>query len=171
MKKMVAASLDSESGRVQDFSLDGYGSLEPIYEGAETYVFRAKAVSTGVPVILKCTKNEYPTQRELGRLRREFLILKQLPHDCGPAVISLEERGRGLVLVMADRGWPTLREVIDAGVLDVQSTLELAISFVNTLALVHAEGIVHKDITPRNVLVDQANWSVRLIDFGISARI
>jgi len=168
---MVAASLDSESGRVQDFSLDGYGSLEPIYEGAETYVFRAKAVSTGVPVILKCTKNEYPTQRELGRLRREFLILKQLPHDCGPAVISLEERGRGLVLVMADRGWPTLREVIDAGVLDVQSTLELAISFVNTLALVHAEGIVHKDITPRNVLVDQANWSVRLIDFGISARI
>ncbi len=168
---MVAVSRDSDSGPVQDFSLDGYGSLEPIYEGAETYVFRAKAVATGTPVILKCTKNEYPTQRELGRLRREFLILKQLPLGCGPEPIALEERGRGLVLVMADRGWPTLREVIDAGVLDVQSALELAISFVNVLAVVHGEGIVHKDITPRNVLVDQATWSVRLIDFGISARI
>jgi len=156
---------------MQGVLLDGYTSVEPLYEGAETYVYRAKSVATGAPVILKCTKNEYPTAREIGRLRREFLILKQLPAGCAAEPIVIEAHGRGVALVMADRGLPTLREVIDAGALDVQSSLELAISFVNALAVIHGEGVIHKDLTPRNVLVDQATWTIRLIDFGISARI
>lgn len=168
---MVSLSVDSTHGQLQGIDLPGYSSVEPIYEGAETYVYRAKSDATGAAVILKCSKNEYPTARELNRLRREYLILQQLPAQCGAEPIGLEELDRGLVLVMRDRGWPTLREVIDAGVLDIQSSLELAISFVNALAVIHRESIVHKDLTPRNILVDQAHWAIRLIDFGISARI
>lgn len=168
---MALLPVDSGNVHLQDFALPGYSSLELIYEGAETYVFRAKNEATGAASILKCTKSEYPTARELSRLRREYLILQQLPAQCGAEPIGLEELGRGLVLIMADRGWPTLREVIDAGVLDIQSSLELAVSLAQALAIIHREGIVHKDLTPRNILVDQASWSVRLIDFGISSRI
>lgn len=168
---MVSQSLDLDNGLVSETSFSGYGSLEPIYEGAETYVYRARAAATGARVILKCTKNEYPTAREIGRLRREFLILQDLPAGCAAEPITIDQHGRGVVLVMADRGLPTLREVIDAGVLDVQSSLELAVSFIHSLTVIHGEGIIHKDLTPRNVLVDQATWSIRLIDFGISARI
>ncbi len=168
---MVPQSAERSAEANELFVFEGYTSIVPIYEGAETYVFRAKSISTGAAVILKQTKNEYPTAREIGRLRREFLILRELGTDCAPEALSLDEHGRGVVLVMGDEGYPTLREILDAGLLDIERTLQLAISLSSMLALVHAKSVIHKDLSPRNVLVDRATWSVRLIDFGISARI
>lgn len=151
--------------------LEGYVSPLMIHEGAETLVFRARTADTGAPVIVKLTKNEYPTAREIARLRREFAILRDIETLRTPRARALEERGRGLALIMDDLEHSTLREIIDRGRLDIETTLAIAISLSDVLAEVHRRGIIHKDITPRNIVVDVAKNDVYLIDFGISARL
>jgi predicted ATPase/GAF domain-containing protein/tRNA A-37 threonylcarbamoyl transferase component Bud32 len=150
---------------------DGYTSVVPIYEGAETFVCRARRAEGGAAVVLKQTKNEYPSAREIARLRREFLILRELELDDTPEVLALEEHKRGLRLVMADIGHPTLREILDGQRLDIETILVLAISIAGALLAIHERRVIHKDITPRNILVDMSGPRVFLIDFGISARL
>lgn len=151
--------------------LEGYISPLMIHEGAETLVFRARTAETGASVIVKLTKNEYPTAREIARLRREFAILRDIEMPRTPKARALEERGRGVALIMDDLGHNTLRELIDRGRLDIETTLSIAISLSDVLAEVHRRGIIHKDITPRNIVIDEATRDVYLIDFGISARL
>jgi serine/threonine protein kinase len=150
---------------------EGYHSVTAIYEGMETLVYRAKMDGSDAPVILKQTKNEYPSARESARLSREFVILRDLDLEHTPRALSMDARGRGVLLVMADIGHPTLREVLNKGKLDIESTLVLAISLSTVLAAVHRKRVIHKDITPRNVLVDLSTLEAYLIDFGISARL
>lgn len=54
------------------------------------------------------------------------------------------------------------------GPLDTQTILQRAIKLLDVLAMVHAEGILHHDITPNNVLVNDAGQPI-LVDFGIAA--
>ncbi|TKC89177.1 protein kinase, partial [Polyangium fumosum] len=152
-------------------AFDGYTSVVPVYEGAETFVYRARKHDSAAQVILKQTKNDYPSARELARLRREFMILRDLGLDNTPHALALEEHGRGLRLVMADIGHPTLREILEGEKLSIETVLVLAISICDALAAIHERRVIHKDITPRNILVDPSTSKVFLIDFGISARI
>ncbi|UQA56013.1 AAA family ATPase [Polyangium aurulentum] len=154
-----------------DEPLDGYTAVAPIYEGAETLVYRARQVESGAPVILKETKNEYPSAREIARLRREFMILREIALENTPRALALEEHGRGVRLVMADIGHPTLREILDRGRLDIETILVLAISMANALRALHDKRVIHKDLSPRNILVELSTKRVFLIDFGISARL
>lgn len=151
--------------------LDGYTSATPIYEGAETFVYRARRADSNAPVILKQTKNEYPSARELARLRREFLILREIALENTPKALALEEHKRGLCLVMADIQQPPLREILERGRLDIETILVLAIEMANVFAAIHAKRVIHKDISARNILVDMEQKKVFLIDFGISARL
>jgi len=166
---MVAQSASPASAGGDAF--DGYTSVVPVYEGAETFVYRARIQDSAANVILKQTKSEYPSARELARLRREFMILRELGLDNTPKALALEEHGRGLRLVMADIGHPTLRELLEGEKLSIDTVLVLAISICNALAAIHERRVIHKDITPRNILVDTSTTGVFLIDFGISARI
>lgn len=164
-------ALQSAADALIATSFDGYVSVSPIYEGAETYVFRARQTDTGIAVILKQTKNEYPSARELARLRREFMILREIALDNTPHALALEDHQRGLCLVMADIEQPTLREILERGKLELETALVLAIEIANVLAAIHAKRVIHKDLSPRNVLVDLERKKVFLIDFGISARL
>jgi serine/threonine protein kinase len=85
--------------------LPGYILPQKVYEGAETAVYRGHRSADGVPVAVKVTRSDYPTAREMARLRREFGVLQHI-HEL-PGVVkgyALEKYGRGLALVMADLG-------------------------------------------------------------------
>ena len=53
--------------------------------------------------------------------------------------------------------------------LDVGASLEIAIALSTTLDALHGLRIIHKDIKPHNVMIDEATGRPRLIDFGIAA--
>jgi predicted ATPase/GAF domain-containing protein/tRNA A-37 threonylcarbamoyl transferase component Bud32 len=152
-------------------ALDGYTDIREIHEGEETAVYRAKSIDRGASVIIKATKDEYPSAKELARLRRELSILRDLDLPTIPKAYALEPNGRGLALVMEDFGFGTLRDLLDQRRLDVGAALTLAISITGVLAEVHRRRIIHKDITPRNIVVDESTLKAYLIDFGISARL
>ncbi|WP_437648422.1 AAA family ATPase [Sorangium sp. So ce362] len=152
--------------------LSGYTLSERVYEGAESVLYRGRRDDDGTPVAVKVTRSDFPTARDLARLRRELAILR----DAGevPGVVkayALEKCGRGLALVMEDLGPSSLQTVLRTRRLDVGTTLRIAIALSGTLDALHGLRIIHKDIKPHNILIDEATYSPRLVDFGIAARL
>lgn len=60
-----------------------------------------------------------------------------------------------------------LSEILDGGPLDEVSALELAAQVARGLAAVHEMGIVHRDVKPSNLLLDDEG-TVRVLDFGVA---
>lgn len=152
--------------------LPGFALSHTVYQGSETLVRRGRQMNDDSPVAVKMTHNENPTPRELGRLRREFDILNHVGHLPGVAKArALLPHGNGLALVLDDLGDTSLQHVLEAGRLDIATTLDIAISIADTLGSLHRLGVIHKDLKPRNVMVSPGPSAPRIIDFGISARI
>lgn len=150
--------------------LPGYTLTTETYVGSETAVYRGHRDADGAPVAIKVTSNEYPTGREIARLRREFALLREL--DGLPGVVrayALERCGKRLSLVMEDLGATSLHDLLaERGRLDVETALRTAASLADTLDALHRRGVIHKDIKPRNIIIDSATSAPRLVDFGIS---
>ena len=60
----------------------------------------------------------------------------------------------------------SLGEIMDRGVLEIPRALAFAREIAEGLAAAHAQGVIHADVTPLNVLVDREH--VKLIDFGLA---
>ncbi len=152
--------------------LPRYVLTQMAYEGSETALYRGLREADGAPVAIKVTRSDYPTARELGRLRREFGVLQHIGHLPGIVrAYALEKYGRGLALVMEDLGARPLNSVIAEPGLDVATTLKIAITVAETLSSLHQSSVIHKDIKPHNIMIDEATMTPRLVDFGIAARI
>ena len=152
-------------------NLPGYTLLDKAYEGSETVLYRGRR-NDGTPVAVKLTRGEFPTARELCRLRREFAILEDAA--AVPGIVrgyAIEKCGRGIALVMEDLGASSLHSVLTARRLGVGASLEIAVALSGTLDALHGLRIIHKDIKPHNVMIDEATGRPSLVDFGIAARL
>lgn len=114
---------------------------------------------------------ELKFQQEKARFMQEARSLAQLRNlhnivdvqDCfednNTAYIVMEHiRGVSLYKFVKDRGYP----------LSVKEMLQYIMPILDDLEVVHEKGVIHKDISPDNIMVtgSDGNYSVKLIDFG-----
>lgn len=103
------------------------------------------------------------------RFQGEIDALLRLRH---PAVLQLRAAGalgeRGYLVADLVEGGSLLERIRHAGPLPVEEVLPIGLQVLSALAAAHAAGVVHRDVKPGNVLVDDQG-RVRLADFG-SAR-
>lgn len=101
------------------------------------------------------------------RLGREVAALQALRHPAVPRVLDAELDDEDAFVVFEFVDGPSLsRFVRERGALPPAQVAELADTLAGALGAVHAAGVVHRDVTPANVLIG-ANGPV-LIDFGLS---
>src|SRR4029077_8480805 len=75
--------------------------------------------------------------------------------------------GRPFMVMEFLRGW-TLRAAIQDNLLpDLQAKLRVAIQIARALAHVHRTSIIHRDVKPENINIDDAGRA-KLMDFGIA---
>lgn len=156
-------------------AIAGYNLLDVLYEAGSTCIYRAKAASKSgleaTSVIIKTLKAEYPTIDQLARLRHEYQILQDLEIEEVAKPLALENCRNGLALVLPDFDGEPLAKAIAAGRLELNKFLLIAIRLAAILVRLHQQNIIHKDIKPHNILVNEKNCEVRLIDFGNSIRL
>ncbi|HUE77714.1 MAG TPA: serine/threonine-protein kinase, partial [Longimicrobiales bacterium] len=150
---------------------DGLEPIRPLGAGKMARVYLARELELDRPVAVKVLRPELAVD-ETARLRfeREARLAASISH---PNVVSVHRFGRiedgTPFLVMTYVEGRTLAERLEAaGTLDEQETRALLAQLAGALALAHRKGIVHRDVRPANVLVEEDTGRYLLADFGIA---
>jgi len=152
--------------------LAAFRILEKIYEGRETIVYKGASREDGKPVVIKVPAADYPGPGELARLKHEFQLASSLDMDGVTRVVGLEKYRNGLALVAEDFGGEPLKDVMKGEEKPaVASFLRRAIRLAEILGQLHERGVVHKDVNPKNILVNSGTGEIRIIDFGLASHL
>lgn len=151
-------------------SLQGYSIGERIYESERTWVFRACAPS-GETVVLKASASSFPDAHVLRQLRREYEIGRRFNHEHIIGYHDLVQTEHRLVVVEEDFGGVGLSRLQPGEAFDTGSFLNIAIQLTSALAATHRGNVIHKDVKPSNVVINEKTGLVKLIDFGIASRL
>ncbi len=154
-----------------NFIIPGYNITEKIHEGQQTIIYRALKELYQTKVILKATKSSYPTLQEITRLRHEYNILQSLHLEGITQILGLENVNNGLALVSEDFEGISLKSLINKQKLSIKFMLSIAIQLAEILSQLHKQHVIHKDIKPHNILVNEETSEVNLIDFSIASRL
>ena len=152
-------------------TIDGYEQVERIGRGGLGDVYRATRVSTGATVAIKVLRDVSDESVAWHRTRRELTALVALAGHANVVqlieVLDLHE-GPALVMEYAPRGSVADLLVRRDDPLSVAETVHVGRQTASALVAAHAQGIVHRDVKPQNLLID-AYGQVKLCDFGIAA--
>ncbi|MBV9532572.1 MAG: serine/threonine protein kinase, partial [Bradyrhizobium sp.] len=113
---------------------------------------------------------EHPSRSSLDRFRHEYELKEELDGAWAVRPLELAHEAGRILLVFEDPGGEPLDQRLGAP-MAVAPFLPLAISIVVALGKVHQRGLVHKDIKPGNILVNDVTGEVRLTGFGIASRL
>lgn len=146
--------------------LGRYRPLRPLGSGGSGSVWLARDVEHGRDVALKIV----PRQGNAGsRARREAEAASRLRHESCLRAHALARDDDHVYIAYEYVPGRTLRDVLRAGELDDGQALEVAAQLLDALAHAHAQGIVHRDVKPANVLLrDGPGIRVKLFDFGLA---
>ena len=142
-----------------------------LHEGAERVIYRGTRDEDGAPVVIKLLKEEHTRPQAVARLRHEFTILRSIDSPGVIKAYALEPFGHGVALILEDTGKAPLSDHLRGRPLALRQALHVARSIARILANLHAQGVIHKDLKPLNIVADSNLESVELIDFGIATRL
>ncbi|XXY23466.1 AAA family ATPase [Sorangium sp. So ce216] len=147
-----------------------YAITETLHEGQRTRLLRAVRSADGRPVILKVLDPRRSRPKDIERLKHEYAIGKALSHEAIVAPLALETYEGLPALVLEDFGGESLDHFMDAP-MQIERFLDLAVRIVAGVAELHQRDIIHKDLKPQNILVNEATGQVKLADFGLASRL
>ncbi|HEU4720503.1 MAG TPA: protein kinase [Gemmatimonadaceae bacterium] len=153
-------------GRVGRFLVEGV-----MGEGGSGRVLRARHPLLGIPLALKMLSHALALSPDGPRaFIREASLLVHLDHPGIVRVLDAFEAHGTFFIVMPWIEGATLREHIDRhSSLRVEQVLQIAEETLDALAVLHAAGLVHRDVKPSNLLV-RPSGRVVLIDLGIACQ-
>jgi PAS domain S-box-containing protein len=147
--------------------------LEPIRDIAGLTLYRGRQRNNSTPVLVVGPTSEQPLPQILRRLEHEYSLATELEPEWAARPLALTRYEGRTILVLTDPGGEPLDCIVERNKdhpLDVARLLRLAINLAMALGKAHQRGLIHKDIKPENVLVDDAG-RVWLIGFGIASRL
>ena len=151
-------------------TLNGRYRLEArIGAGGMSTVYRATDETLQRQVAIKLMNREIASDSDqLERFRREARAVAQLSHPHIVGVIDYGEDDSRPYIVFEYVEGETLKERIRRnGRLPITEAVAYAIEIARALGTAHARHIVHRDVKPQNVLIDEEG-SAKVTDFGIA---
>ena len=146
--------------------LGRYRPLQALGTGGSGSVWLARDEANGLDVALKIVARE---GKAGNRAEREAEAAARLRHRRCLRAYRFAGDERNVYIVYEHVPGRTMRDRLRAGELGDPASVEAAAQILDGLAHAHANGIVHRDIKPTNVLVaDGPEIDVRLLDFGLA---
>src|SRR6266849_775832 len=122
------------------------------------------------PILLLRAVSEHPAPATLKRLEHEYALEREPRSAWAAQPVALTEHQGRTTLVLEDPGGESLDGLLRAP-MELGLFLRLAVGLASALRQLHAQGIIHKDIKPANLLADTATGGVWLMGFGIASRL
>jgi serine/threonine protein kinase len=136
--------------------------------GGMSNVFRAHDRLLERTVALKILHEQYTRDEDyVERFRREARAVAQLAHPNIVTVIDRgEQEGRQFIVFEYIDG-ENLKELSNRGPLEAREAIRLALQVARALSFAHERGLVHRDVKPQNVLLNE-DGQAKVTDFGIA---
>src|SRR5712664_752328 len=150
----------------------GY-ELMPLREGADSTLYRGRQHGNPSSILAIALSAEQPSAHRLRRLEHEYSLAAELDTAWAAKPLALPRHQGRTILLLNDPGGQPLDGILerDQGQpLDLTRFLRIAIGLATTLGHINRHGLIHKDIKPGNVLVDDAD-NVWLTGFGIASQL
>jgi tetratricopeptide (TPR) repeat protein/predicted Ser/Thr protein kinase len=154
-------------------ALPGYTLLRELHRGGQGVVHLAIQNSTGRQVAIKVLKRDLPLSSDaaaLMRFEREIEILSRLKH---PNIVTVHDCGRdhGRVFLVMDyvdgRSLDTWIDREKSAARPLDQTLDLFARICDGVNAAHLRGVIHRDLKPGNILVDERG-EPHVLDFGLA---
>jgi eukaryotic-like serine/threonine-protein kinase len=154
----LIAALESRLGT-------GWSIAGELGTGATSRVYLAKRESDGQRMVVKLMKSGASANERSQYFLLEMQILQKM---CHPNVVPLTDAGEAqgiLFFTMPFIEGETMRQRLSReGAFPLGDAVRTALDLANALAHVHAQGVVHRDVKPENILL--AEQGAILLDFG-----
>lgn len=153
----------------EQFEIGPYRIIGLLGEGGMGRVYLAQQIHPQRQVALKVVRGL--SSAVIERMRREIEVLAQLEH---PGIARLYAAGESRIddvdvpwlALEYVRGVDLVRHAQDRS-LDLAARLRLLIEIARAVHFAHARGVIHRDLKPGNILVDE-NGHPKVLDFGIA---
>ena len=142
----------------------GTGGMGEVYKGFEIQTRTAVAIKMLLPDMAE-------NEAALGLFRREASALHNLVHDAIVRyfVFTVEPVLQRPYLAMEFVDGRSLADMLEAGPLTLEAILRLTRRIASGLKAAHERGIIHRDVSPDNIIVPQNDVArAKIIDFGIA---
>lgn len=162
MDTVAASRVGTHFGKYQIISLLGRGGMGEVYEARDT--------EKGRIVALKVLVDQFSRDPEYrNRFTREAHAAAQLQE---PHVIPIHDWGEidgSLYIDMRLVRGTDLRKLINSGPLPPERAVNIIGQVAGALDAAHAEGLIHRDVKPENIVVASGDFAY-LLDFGIAEK-
>jgi serine/threonine protein kinase/tetratricopeptide (TPR) repeat protein len=149
------------AGRYEILQLIGRGGMGAVYKARDTELDRIVALKLIRPKLAK-------DPQILRRFKQELILARQVTHK---NVIRIFDLGQsdGIKFITMDfvEGRDLRQLLLEKGKLAPEHAARIMLQICRALEAAHAEGVIHRDLKPQNVMLD-ASGRVYVMDFGIA---
>jgi eukaryotic-like serine/threonine-protein kinase len=155
-------------GKPQSLVFGGYVILDFLGKGTMGKVYKASHRMMGRVVALKILDSRYVSNpRVLARFRREMQLVGRLDHPNVVRAFDADRIGDCHFIAMEYVAGPTLEGLLkERGVLPPADVVYFASQAADGLAHAHAQGVLHRDVKPSNLLLTEGR-KIKVLDFGL----
>jgi hypothetical protein len=148
--------------------LGSFEILTPLGSGGMGEVYRARDTRLDRIVAIKLLPSDLISghSRKVERFRHEARAIARITHPNICTLHDVGEDGASIFLVMEHVDGVTLARRLEDGPLPMALALRTAIGIADALDHAHRHGVVHRDLTPGNVMLTRDR--VKLLDFGLA---
>ncbi|MBC8117034.1 MAG: protein kinase, partial [Candidatus Saccharimonas sp.] len=140
----------------------GQGGMGVVLKAFDPSLHRVVAVKVLAPYLA-----HNPQARK--RFIREAQAIAAVCHDHVITIHAIDESAEQPKIVMQFISGMSLQEKLDTeGSLDLKEILRIGMQTASGLAAAHAQGLVHRDVKPSNILLENGIQRVKLTDFGLA---
>jgi serine/threonine-protein kinase len=153
-----------------------FAILREIGSGGGGTVHKAIDIESGAPVALKMTRSDAPWSKEVwAKVRAEVDLLSVVTSEHTVKIYAFGLWGNAIYLAMEFIDGPDMLRIIEehssrGELVPLTRAIAILRQIAEGLGAAHAQGIIHDDIKPANIVIEARSGRPVLVDFGLAAR-
>ena len=167
---MDTQTISPDELQPDDMLADRYRFIKKIGKGAFGSVFLVEDTMISEEIILKFLNTQFVTDESIiKRFIYELRFARKITHPNVIRIYDMVSFGKAHAISMEYFRSHTLSaEVKDKQALDIDRAIKIAFDVCSGMESAHAASVVHRDLKPNNILIDE-NSLVKIVDFGVAA--